>query len=170
MPDLAQNSNDVLGLDLVEPQLVQRLADNLDDARELVARGLVFQAGLIGLTPFLGEVAEQARSSGASLLVITVLSWISPLGEKSQGVDSLVLGLGKLEARRPGRAKTHLFHDAIALVAERPAAAATWRDDQIKVVATGVFAGADRKVVLCGDFRLFGSKLPGRFELLSLGG
>jgi hypothetical protein len=33
-----------------------------------------------------------------------------------------------------------------------------------------VFAGADRKVVLCGDFRLFGFKLHGRFELLSLGG
>src|SRR4051812_23274461 len=170
VPDLAQNGNDVLGLDLVELQLVQRLADNLHDAPELVVRSLVFQAGLIGLPPFLGELAEQARSVDASLLVVAVLSRIRSLGEKSQGVNRLVLCLGKLKARRLGRTKTHLFHDAIALVAERPAAAATWRDDQIKVVATRVFAGADRKVVLCGDFRPFDSKLHVKFELPSLGG
>src|SRR4051812_21996006 len=143
VPDVAQNGNDVLGLDLVEPQLVQRLADNLHDALELVARSLVFQAGLIGLAPFLGELAEQARSLGAALLVVTVLSWITSLGEKSQGVNRLILGLGELKSRRLGGAETHLFYDAVALIAERPAPAATWRDDQIKVVATGVFAGAN---------------------------
>src|ERR1700731_4323708 len=47
VPYLPQNGNDVLGLDLVEPQLVQRFADDLHDALELVARGLVFQSGLI---------------------------------------------------------------------------------------------------------------------------
>ena len=145
MPDLAQNDNDVLGLDLVEPQPVQRLADHLHDALELVARSPVFQAGLIGLSPFLGELAEQARSLGAALLVVTVLSRISSLGEKSQGVNRLVLGLRELKASRLGRAETHLFYDAVALVAERPATAATWRDDQIKVVAAGVFAGANGK-------------------------
>src|SRR5271168_2975776 len=136
----------MLGLDLVERQFVQRLADNLQNSLELVARRLVFQAGLIGLPPFLGELAEQARSLGASLLVVTVLSWISSLG----------------------RAKTHLFHDAVALVAERPATAITWRHDQIKVVAAGVFAGANAEIVLCGDFGLSSLKLHGRFELLSL--
>src|SRR5271168_5353398 len=158
----------MLGLDLVERQFVQRLADNLQNALELVARSLVFQAGLIGLPPFLGELAEQARSLGASLLVVTVLSWISSLGKKSQGVNRLVLGLGELKARCLGRAKTHLFHDAVALVAERPATAITWRHDQIKVVAAGVFAGANAEIVLCGDFGLSSLKLHGRFELLSL--
>src|SRR5271155_3363679 len=158
----------MLGLDLVERQFVQRLADNLQNSLELVARRLVFQAGLIGLPPFLGELAEQARSLGASLLVVTVLSWISSLGKKSQGVNRLVLGLGELKARRLGRTKTHLFHDAVALVAECPAATATWRDDQIKVVATGVFTGADGKIVFCGDFGLSSVKLHGRFQLLSL--
>jgi hypothetical protein len=37
--------------------------------------------------------------------------------------------------------------DGVALVAERPAAATTWRDDQIKVVAVGVFAGANGEIV-----------------------
>src|SRR6267154_3475815 len=143
MPDLPQNGNDVLGFDLVEPQFVQRFADDLHDAPELVVRSLVFQAGLIGLPPFLGEFAEQARSLGAALLVVAVLSRIGPLGEKSQGINRLVLGLGELEARRLGRAETHLFHDAVALVAERPATATTWRDDQIEVVAARVFAGAN---------------------------
>src|SRR5918996_4333239 len=98
MPDLPQNGNDVLGLDLVELQLMQRFADHLHDAPELVARSLVFQAGLVGLPPFLGEFAEQARSLGA-LLVVAALSRIGPLGEKSQGINRLVLGLRELEAR-----------------------------------------------------------------------
>ena len=140
MPDLPQNGNDVLGFDLVEPQFVQRFADDLHDAPELVARGLVFQAGLIGLPPFVGEFAEQARSLDAALLVVAVLSRIGSLGEKSQGINRLVLGFGELQPRRLGRAEAHLFHDAVALVAERPATAATWRDDQIEVVAAGVFA------------------------------
>ena len=79
MPDVAQNGNDVLGLDLVEPQLVQRLADDLHDALEPVARSLVFQAGLIGLPPLLGELVEQARSLNAALLIVAVLSRIGPL-------------------------------------------------------------------------------------------
>ncbi len=128
-------------------------------------RSLVFQAGLVGLPPFLGELAEQARSLGAALLVVTVLSWIGSLGEKSQGVNRLVLGLGELKSRRLGRAETHLFYDAVTLVAERPATAATWRDDQIKVVATRIFAGANGKIVFCGDHRLFGFELYGGFEL-----
>jgi hypothetical protein len=127
----------------------------------------VFQSGLIGLPPFLGEIAEQARSLGPALLV-AVLSRIGSFGEKSQGVNRLVLGLGELKARHLGRAETDLFRDAIALVAERPAAAATWRDDQIEVVAARVFAGANGEIVLCGDLRLFGSKLHGGFELPSL--
>jgi hypothetical protein len=51
------------------------------------------------------------------------------------------------------------------LVAERPAMAATWRDDQIEVVGARVFAGANGKIVLCGDIGLFGSELHGGFEL-----
>jgi hypothetical protein len=41
MPDL-RNGNDVFGLDLAEPQPVQRFGDHLHDALELVARGLLF--------------------------------------------------------------------------------------------------------------------------------
>jgi hypothetical protein len=109
----------------------------------------------MGLPPFLGELAEQARSLDAALLVVAVLSRIGPVGEKSQGVNRLVLGFRELQPRCPGRAEAHLFDDAVALVAERPATAATWRDDQIEVVAAGVFAGTNGKVVLCGDLRLF---------------
>jgi hypothetical protein len=43
MPDLPQNGNDVFGLDLVEPQLMQRFGDHLHDALELVAPGLCFR-------------------------------------------------------------------------------------------------------------------------------
>jgi hypothetical protein len=101
MPDLPQNGNDVLGLDLVEPQLVQRLADDLHDALELVARSLVFQADLIGLPPLLGELTELARSLGAPLLVVALLFRVGSFGEKSQGVDRLVLGLGELNPPPP---------------------------------------------------------------------
>jgi hypothetical protein len=69
----------MLGLDLVEPELVQRFANNLHDALELVARSLVFQAGLVGLPPFLGELAEQARSLASESLRPAALAEPRPI-------------------------------------------------------------------------------------------
>jgi hypothetical protein len=53
MPDGFQDSDNMLGLDLVERQLVQRLADHLHDALELAVSGGVFQAGLKRQPPLL---------------------------------------------------------------------------------------------------------------------
>lgn len=145
--------------------LVKRFANDLHDALELRSRGLVPHVGLIGLPPFLGELAEQARSLGATLLLVAVLSRIRPLRQQPQGVNRLVLGLGELQAGRLGRTKAHLLDNAVALVTERPATATAWRDDQIKVVAARVFAGANGEIVFCGNLGFFRSKLHAGFEL-----
>src|SRR4029077_11493837 len=99
-PNRQNTANDMRRLNVVEPMLVKRFANDLHDALELRSRGLVPHVGLIGLPPFLCELAEQARSLSATLLLVAVLSRIRPLRQQPQGVNRLVLGLGELQAGR----------------------------------------------------------------------
>jgi hypothetical protein len=69
MPHAFEDADDMACLDLVDAQLVQRFADHLNDALEFSACVLVLQASLVGLPPFLGELAKQARPFGPALLV-----------------------------------------------------------------------------------------------------
>jgi len=112
----------------------------------------------------MGQLSTSATVKGGFALP----NWRVPSFLRMQ--RHLVLGLRELQAGFLGRAKAHLFDDAVALVAERPATAATWRHDQIKIVAARVFAEANGEIVLGGDLGLFGSKLRGGFELPTSGG
>jgi hypothetical protein len=107
----------------------------------------------------LTHYADVARSVGIELIQLLRSVGLPPTSLHDPDIRIAASGVRQL---------LEASADAVALVAERPAAATTWRDDQIKVVAAGVFAGADGEIVLCGDLGLFSSKLHGRFELLSL--
>jgi hypothetical protein len=95
----------------------------------------VLQAGLVGLPPFVGELAEQARAFGPALLV-AAFPRIDLGGNLAQGVERLGLGVGGFDVL--GRTKAHLFHEPVALPAERPSATPARRDDQIQVIAAGI--------------------------------
>src|SRR6266850_4067462 len=148
MPHAFQDADDMRRFDLVEPHLAQRLAGYLDNALELGSAGLVFQAGLVCCALLVGELAKQARTLGPALFVALV----DALGDQAQMIDGLVHGFGGLEPLvRLSRTEAHFLHDPGALVAESPAAATGRRDDQIEVVAAGVFARPNGEVIFQGD-------------------
>lgn len=128
----------------------RRLADDLHDPFELVAGGLMFQAGLESLPPFLGELTEQARAFGAALFVADLFR-IDTLGEQPQHVDGDVRYFLELQTGRFGRTEAQPLHNPVALVAKRPAAAPCRGDSQIEVVAAGVFARPHGEVIFGGD-------------------